>query len=559
MGPFGREELSIYYHSKEYKQIFAKGLSDCEGMIQIKQIGDSKWSSLDEVGLCLLMNNFKSNPTKDGIDAYITSLYHDNYGLYIYRYGSFGAQLHGPLSPPAEFKKSNQTIYIKRVGDEGWYPSNDIDLHILFYHLTLHRDTYQVPMPGIQHIQQAIHRAHHQRLEPHFPYNAWNIIKSLMKEMRCDQYFDELQSYCKEQEYEDFESICEDLEEFVTSEDYDYDGSCIIDHFRTEYDYESTENEEEDSKQVDGYDEDTNDNDTKGIREQKWIKLGFVLYDAIQLLPVFKAWCDIVNETYLEKHFSYARCARHMDDKQDLCPYIERLFPLARYIDVWNKDICYVSDAINARAPFWITHRAFLAVLPHYNHERLRKDWEHVQRIIIDTMGFTEQDELGDMFMGLDFLMQGMKDGMDEVSSSRAVTMKIFELFDRDMADMKCKIEDCHTTNRKCFPVKSHPPYPFPFHWKRKAQRTRRECDATRTLDELHHLVHHSDSKFKYLKTENDAQLANIKQFEQIKRAANKRYYHKEAPELYYFEDNKVGAKSIEGITDLTPNKRAFQ
>eukprot|EP01084_Bolivina_argentea_P085953 155375_1 len=135
--------------------------------------------------------------------------------------------------------------------------------------------------------------------------------------------------------------------------------------------------------------------------------------------------------------------------------------------------------------------------------------------------------------------------------------LKIFHFFDKHLANINCKIENCHTTNRKCFPVKSHPPYPFPYHWKRKSERTRKECDVTRTLDELHHLLHHSDYKYKYLKIESDPMVQKIKTFLEIKRAGNKKYYMQQPPKLYYFTDNKVGIESIKGITDLTPNRRA--
>ena len=91
------------------------------------------------------------------------------------------------------------------------------------------------------------------------------------------------------------EAITDDLEEFITSGDGD--GSMIIDHFRDDYEYQSTEEEIDETKKPDGYYEDTNENDTLGIRENKWIKLGFIVYHAIKLLPVFKVlttkpYCD---------------------------------------------------------------------------------------------------------------------------------------------------------------------------------------------------------------------------------------------------------------------------
>ena len=106
-------------------------------------------------------------------------------------------------------------------------------------------------------------------------------------------------------QFEDIEAVVDDLEELITSGDGD--GSMIIDHFRGDYEYESTEEEEEEeeeNKKPDGYFEDSNENDTEGIRSEKWIKLGFVVYHACKLLPVFKAWTDILDANYLEKNFS---------------------------------------------------------------------------------------------------------------------------------------------------------------------------------------------------------------------------------------------------------------
>ena len=339
------------------------------------------------------------------------------------------------------------------------------------------------------------------------------------------------------------EAVVDDLEEFITSGDGD--GSMIIDHFRYDYDYVSTEEEIDENKKPDGYYEDTNENDTRGIRKEKWLKLGFIVYHSCKLLPVFKQWCDIMDENYLEKNFSYARCTEH---KYDYCPIVERLVPLAAYINIWNKDVTYISNQINEPSPYWITQRAFLSVLPHYDHKRLRADWEHLQNMIMDAM--TDCGVLRDLVCEDD----DIKHSGDDLLFSRSDILKVFGWFDKQLIDknISCVIEDCHTENRKCFPVKSHPPYPYPYHWKRKAERTRKEAEATRTLDELHHLLHHSDYKYKYLKIHKDPKVAKDKLFLKYKRAGNKKYYMKQPPKLYYFPDNKVGKESIEGITDLS-------
>eukprot|EP01084_Bolivina_argentea_P287432 493209_1 len=168
--PFGANEIQFYYKDRQYNQYFGKGLEECKGMIKIKKITDTKWSILDEVGLCLLMNNLTSNISQNGLDDYIKLLYAQNRGFWVFRYGNFGSKLHGINSiiemKNVEFKKTNSTIFIKRVGENGWYESNDIDLHILFYHLNIHKN-YIVPM-GIKNIGIAIYRAHNQKLGPHF-------------------------------------------------------------------------------------------------------------------------------------------------------------------------------------------------------------------------------------------------------------------------------------------------------------------------------------------------------------------------------------------------------
>ena len=204
LGPFATKEIAFFYNDRRYQQIFGHGLAECGGNIKIKRKDDTEWSNLDEVGLLLLMENMPSNNLKlDGLDDYIKQLYKRNYGLWLYRYGPCGAKIYGPKTviemKQIEWRKTyDKGIFVKRSGEEGWYESGDIDLHILFYHLNLHKD--YVPQMGIEYIDETVKRAHTKKLRPHFVYNEWEIIKLLMKAMRMDQYFEGLQNYCQEQE-----------------------------------------------------------------------------------------------------------------------------------------------------------------------------------------------------------------------------------------------------------------------------------------------------------------------------------------------------------------------
>ena len=204
-GPFAAEEITFFYNDRKYHHIFGQGLAECNGKIKIKRRSDTEWSNLDEVGLLLLMVNMpQSDDLKhNGLTDYIKQLYEKNYGLWIYRYGTCGSRVYGAKTviemKQVEWKKTyDKGIFVKRIGELGWYESDDIDLHILFHHLNIHK--HYVPQMGIKHIEETVRRAHTTKLRPHVVYDEWEIIRLLMKAMRVDQYFEELQNYCQEQE-----------------------------------------------------------------------------------------------------------------------------------------------------------------------------------------------------------------------------------------------------------------------------------------------------------------------------------------------------------------------
>ena len=160
-GPFGTKEISFVYNDSSYHQIFGQGLAECNGNIKIKRISDTEWSNLDEVGLLLLMTNMpqSDNLKQNGLDVYIHELYARYYGLWLHRYGSYGSKISGLTTviemKQIEWKKTyNKGISIKRIGELGWYQSDDIDLHILFYHLNIHKD--YIPQMGIKYIEETV-------------------------------------------------------------------------------------------------------------------------------------------------------------------------------------------------------------------------------------------------------------------------------------------------------------------------------------------------------------------------------------------------------------------
>ena len=203
-GPFGTQEITFFFNDRQYTQIFGDPLEETKGKCRIKRITDTKWSDLDEIGLLLLLDNMPSNNSikQNELDIYIKSLYKSNYGLWAYRYGSFGGKVYGPKTiiemRQIEWRKTNDNIFIKRVGEHGWYEGGDINLHVLFYHLNENKDF--IPQMGIKHITDAVQRGHTAKLRPHFEYDEWEIIRLLMKAMRIEQYFEELKNYCQEQE-----------------------------------------------------------------------------------------------------------------------------------------------------------------------------------------------------------------------------------------------------------------------------------------------------------------------------------------------------------------------
>ena len=204
-GPYGTKEIAHYYRDRQFCQIFGNGLEKTKGQIKMKRLTDTKWAEFDEIGLLLLMNNLPINSSSipyNALDNYINTLFRKHSGLWIYRYGPYGCKIFGPHAvaelKTVEWRKCDDGIYVKRIGEEGWYEGGDIQMTILFYHLNRHKD--YIPALGIQYIEEAVQRAHTAKLRPHFQYDEWNIIRLLMKAMRIDQYYDELYRYCQEQE-----------------------------------------------------------------------------------------------------------------------------------------------------------------------------------------------------------------------------------------------------------------------------------------------------------------------------------------------------------------------
>eukprot|EP01084_Bolivina_argentea_P279638 478088_1 len=347
--PFSDNKFDHDMKAIKYDHIFNEFIKH-KGQIKIKMVQDIEWVNVDEVGLYILMKhltNIGINETKQTLGQ----LLHKCTGLWIYKYNGVGYRILGPHSTKSLFGSDqflgHNKIFIKRVGERNWYQTNDINLTILFHYLDIHNDV-TVPM-GTQYIEHAIVQACKQPLLPHFEYDEWEIIGALMKAMNMQKYFDELKSFCIEQQFEEIESVVDDLDEFINSPVHD--GSIIMDNFKQQFEY---------------------DND-------KWIKLGFIIYHSCKLLPIFESWTDIIDENYLEKWFSYARC-RPEDHKHGYCRIIERLQPLDQYVHLYNTEICYIPNEINNASIHWITHTAFFNVLPHYNKDRLKRDCSHLKQ-----------------------------------------------------------------------------------------------------------------------------------------------------------------------------------
>eukprot|EP01084_Bolivina_argentea_P123971 219684_1 len=509
-GPFTAGQIKFIYEQNRY-ELFRSGLYQNKGEMKIKNIKDDKWTAVDEVGIYLLMATDSHLRIKtNGTAKYLQQIINEKTGHWIYRTGKYGAPL-SILYTRADLSRrekwGNYGVYnIKRVGEQGWYESNDIDLKILFYHLRLHPDI-KIPL-GINNIKQRMEKAHTQRLTPYFPYDEWVFIELSMKSMQYEHYYTELRKYFNNSNgLQNINDIVNDLESFIIADDYKYgNDSEIANHFN------------------------------KIITDNtKCIKILFTIYDACKLLPVFKVWTDTFHIDYLEKWFSYTRCADH---QSECCPIIQRLVGLDLFIHIFNKEITHIPGNINKASPYWITLNAVLSVLPHYSMDRLNKDWTHLYECITST----ETLRIGD------------SDDDDDGEIAKVDAAKIFWFFDQHPANcqIKCFVEDCHTMNRKCFPARTHIPYPFPFEWDSQDERARTEYKIVNKLDSLHNMMHHIPlyialtAKMK-LELMDEMEQKTLKLFIQRRRAANEKYKGIiDHPKRYYWEDNIVGWVGIQ-------------